>query len=797
MRRAVACFVTLVLLLSTSAISSPSYAQRSLAAPLCQSGSKAYNEGNYREALRIFQEVVTMQGLTAAEEATLLQSIGECQRSLGQLKEAEASLKKSLVAMDKLPAKQRDYLSVFNSIALVDQSLGRFTEAEAMWKQAEQNGKANSMPMALVYNGLARHYGLWGKNAEEDDYLTRAGKLALKFPDTLAKPYFLLNAGQYLEERGKYAKAEETYKSGIESCTKQRGPNHFYNGFLWTDMAELYRKEGKYKEAEEALQHAKAIFEAQGFSDHPELLQTLIRLAELKRDQGKYVEARKLVESSLQAAQRTFGGDDNQYVAKAKDCLGTIYREDGRYDDAKKLFEESLQNYRNMFGRDTVASAETIRHLGFVQEDLGNYAEAESLLKESERIIETIAGPEHPARSKAAMALGHLYIHQGNYEQAEPLLKKALASTEKALGADNVITASGAHELGDLYSKQSKYADAQPYLEKALSIDEKIYGDKAPQVAADLTALATALGALGQADKASELLKRAADIKNVLPGGKSDELAVPQILVGSNSDRPVRDKWALVVGISNFKDSSINLKYAAKDATDFKNFLVNKGHFRNDHVKLLTDEQATQANILSMLGEGWLHTHVKKDDLVVVYISSHGSTASKDSDGDNYVVAHDTNKNSLIATGIRIQTLSKMIAQQVDSDRVIVILDVCHSGAAIEGQKGLTRTGGVDANAINVGSGRMVMCSSMSNQVSWESKNYDNSVFTRRLIEALQADASGTKMLDAYKRLRVSVESEVLRDRGNLQTPVLVNKAWEGGDISIGIVPTAQKEASN
>ncbi len=796
MRRAVACFVTLVLLLSTGAISSPSYAQRSLVIPLCQSGGKAYEAGNYREAIRIFTEVLTMKGLTPAEEALLLQSIGEAQRSLGQLKEADATLKKSLVIMDTVPKKQRQYLSVFNSMALVDQSLGRFTEAEALWKQAEQNGKPDTYEMALVYNGLARHYGMWGKSKPEEDYLTRAGKLAIKLPKTLAKPYFLLNAGQFLEERGKYKKAEETYLSGIEACTTTFGATHFYNGYFWTDLAELYRKEGKYKEAEEALSNAKKIFGAQD-ADHPELLQSLVRLAELKRDQGKYVEARKLVESALQAEQRVFGGDDNSYVATAKDCLGSIYREDGRYDDAKKLFEESLQNYRTSFGKDTIASAETIRHLGFVQEDLGNYEDAESLLKESESIIESIAGDEHPARAKAAMALGHLYVHEGKYEQAEPVLKKALASTENALGADNGITASGAHELGELYLKQSKFAEAQPYLEKALTIDEKIYGDKAPQVAGDLTSLATALGALGQADKAAELLKRAADIKNVLPGGKADELAAPQILVGSGSDRPVRDKWALVIGVSNFKDSSINLKYAAKDATDFKNFLVSKGHFRNDHVKLLTDEQATQANILANLGDAWLHSHVKKDDLVVVYISSHGSMASSESDGDNYVVAYDTNKNSLLATGIRIQTLSKMIAQQVDSDRVIVILDVCHSGAALEGQKGLNRVAGVDPTAINVGAGRMVMCSSMSNQVSWESKNYENSVFTRRLIEALQADAAGTKMLDAYKRLRVSVESEVLRDRGNLQTPVLVNKAWEGGDISIGIVPTAQKEAAN
>lgn len=38
----------------------------------------------------------------------------------------------------------------------------------------------------------------------------------------------------------------------------------------------------------------------------------------------------------------------------------------------------------------------------------------------------------------------------------------------------------------------------------------------------------------------------------------------------SQSDKPVADKWALVIGISKFANSQYyNLKYAAKDAKTF------------------------------------------------------------------------------------------------------------------------------------------------------------------------------------------------------------------------------------
>jgi uncharacterized caspase-like protein len=306
--------------------------------------------------------------------------------------------------------------------------------------------------------------------------------------------------------------------------------------------------------------------------------------------------------------------------------------------------------------------------------------------------------------------------------------------------------------------------------------------------------LATVYGAQGQADKAEPLLKRAEEIKNVLPGGNSADNDAATAAIGNANDRPVTGKWALVVGISNFKDSSINLRYAAKDATDFKNFLVSTEKFKTDHVKLLTDEAATRENIIGLLGDKWLATKVRPNDLVVVYVSSHGSSAAKDANGTNFMVAYDTNKNSLAATGIPMQWLTNIVSEQVHAAKVrlVLIMDVCHSGAVGEGQKGLTRVEGIDPHAMKIGEGQMVICSSQSDQVSWESKHYENSVFTRRLIEALQTNKDKTTMFEAYKQLKILVESEVLKDRGNLQTPVFLNKHWQGKDPILAIEPVTR-----
>src|SRR5438552_13006706 len=66
----------------------------------------------------------------------------------------------------------------------------------------------------------------------------------------------------------------------------------------------------------------------------------------------------------------------------------------------------------------------------------------------------------------------------------------------------------------------------------------------------------------------------------------------------SDPNRPVRDKWALVIGVTQFANPRVpELKYATKDAADFYNYLVKEAHFAPDHVRLLLNDKATQRRI--------------------------------------------------------------------------------------------------------------------------------------------------------------------------------------------------------
>ena len=101
-------------------------------------------------------------------------------------------------------------------------------------------------------------------------------------------------------------------------------------------------------------------------------------------------------------------------------------------------------------------------------------------------------------------------------------------------------------------------------------------------------------------------------------------------------------KWAVVIGVSKFLNVQFqNCAIRLRMRRIFKYFLVTKSRFAKDHILLLTDEQATESGIWMHFGDGWLPRRVMKDDLVVVFISSHGSPA--DVAGEkNFIIAYDS-----------------------------------------------------------------------------------------------------------------------------------------------------------
>jgi tetratricopeptide (TPR) repeat protein len=458
------------------------------------------------------------------------------------------------------------------------------------------------------------------------------------------------------------------------------------------------------------------------------------------------------------------------------------------YDSAKDNLTKALAVREKSLGTESTPLVDTLNGLGQLYLAQENYPDAEAVFRRALAIQYKNVGPKSPAIAECDRNLALVYEKQGQFEQAQKLYLKSLSVANETLGSDNPYIATILSGLASLAQAEHKPDDAQKLALQAAAINDRAFGGNK----SILASLPDNYASLSRAASYATSLDRIeASVKEI----QTETDLTIQALTQQTEERlhrKVRDKWALVVGISQFADPAINLKYAAKDARDFADYLVKEAHFSPDHVRLLLDEKATRENILSQLGDKWLPHVAGPDDLVVIYISSHGSPSQVDVAGVNYLVAYNTNKNSLLATGIPLRDLTNMVKERIHSDRVVLIMDACHSGAAVEeiASKGLFRVTNFSADEIFQGCGQLVICSSQPNQVSWESKNYPNGVFTHYLLEGLRKHGSQTTLSDACQYMKDNVQNEVLKDRGELQTPVLKSK-WQGNDLILGVGPTA------
>ncbi len=260
---------------------------------------------------------------------------------------------------------------------------------------------------------------------------------------------------------------------------------------------------------------------------------------------------------------------------------------------------------------------------------------------------------------------------------------------------------------------------------------------------------------------------------------------------------PVQDKWALVVGISKYKDSSLDLRFPHKDAQDFANYLIKEGNFAPDHVHVLTNEQATKENILDEMGESFLPINAKPGDLVVVYIASHGTSKEQDVAQENFLVVHDTDVHRLYATSINMNDFVRELKKRVQTDRVLLVLDTCHAGSAGDGGKAL-QVFYDPKNPIAVGTGQLVIASSSAAQKAHDSIRYQNGVFTKHFIDGLR---KYDDIDSVFKYTQNQVSAECKDSFKDSQIPQIKEGEWKGSKLVLKAPPAkprgALKEADN
>lgn len=250
------------------------------------------------------------------------------------------------------------------------------------------------------------------------------------------------------------------------------------------------------------------------------------------------------------------------------------------------------------------------------------------------------------------------------------------------------------------------------------------------------------------------------------------------------SNQP-RQKWAIVVGLSNFADPKIpKLKYPKKDAEDMAKFLVDHGSFQANHIRTLTDDAATKERLLNSIAGDWLPTVTKPNDVVFIFVSSHGTPAYEDVGAMNSVVTYDTKMDQLFSTSIPMQNIVRLLSSKLSKRHVFVVLDTCYAGGLGAPVSKDHTLNSVDPELLLSSNYQLLVSSSSGNERSWESKRYPNSVFTRQMIDTLAENKDYERFNAVFDLVQKKVSAEVSADyKGNSQTPSF-SGLWQGKELA-------------
>lgn len=251
-------------------------------------------------------------------------------------------------------------------------------------------------------------------------------------------------------------------------------------------------------------------------------------------------------------------------------------------------------------------------------------------------------------------------------------------------------------------------------------------------------------------------------------------------------NRPIKQKWAVVIGASKFKEHRLDQADASMDraAHEFYNYLIDEkgGRFAPSHVKLLTNAEATRQGIMAALGSQWLGQLAGPDDLVTVFIATNSFPTT---DGSTYLCAYDCALDNIYSTCISIPDLMGTLKKEVKSDRILLVLQAAYSGAAElnSGSKALYSGYNIDVDKVQLGKGYVILSSSGPNEQTW------NDAFSHQLVTALRQQNGLIPLRDAFATAQKNTQAETSKLGFNRrQTPVM-KADWSGNDLVLGTPP--------
>jgi hypothetical protein len=314
----------------------------------------------------------------------------------------------------------------------------------------------------------------------------------------------------------------------------------------------------------------------------------------------------------------------------------------------------------------------------------------------------------------------------------------AVAPTPQLLPPVIRILSPGEGETLGKSPVEIRYAVRSPSGDPVTAIDVKVDGRPVEQRAAALDERAP--GAEGERQgSASVPLGANATITLVArSGGRASEPAsVKLIWKGASKKDVLKPKlYVLAIGVSQYKDANLALRYAAKDAGDVASALEQQeGRLYGAVVaKVLRDDEATLAKITE--GLDWIAEQATSHDVALVFLAGHGM----DEEGKYYFLPADVDLNKLRRTAEPQSDIEESLGRI--AGKALFFFDTCHSGAVMGGRRGVAPDmNGIINDLVSAENGVVVFAASTGRESAFEREEWGHGAFSKALLEALAGEA--------------------------------------------------------
>lgn len=208
--------------------------------------------------------------------------------------------------------------------------------------------------------------------------------------------------------------------------------------------------------------------------------------------------------------------------------------------------------------------------------------------------------------------------------------------------------------------------------------------------------------------------------------------------------------WVLAFGVDDYGPGPQSLHHAVADAQDYAGALEQTlGALREKRVVALSlsNGEATRPALLGALAilagqEAWRDglpdklralAAAQPEDEVFLFFAGHGTEGG----GRYYLVPSGALPGDATRAGFVSDRDLEQAVAGIDAERILLVLDTCHSGAAIQSQPG-ERLGPLDNRGLAqlaYEKGILVLAAAQRNQAAWELRELGHGLLTYALIE--------------------------------------------------------------